>query len=83
MASCGASRRHPDFPADAAYHIVMAVVRNAPKTKELCVLWKIWSPELMLHGLAEENVHPCAKRAFVELGWWDKAKQFPAVTYPQ
>lgn len=74
---------HPDFPADSAYQIVMAVARNAPQMKELHVLWKIWSPELMLHGLSEENVHPGAKRAFVELGWWDKVRQYPAVTYPQ
>jgi hypothetical protein len=37
----------------------------------------------MLHGLSDDNVHPGAKRAFVELGWWDKVKQYPAVTYPQ
>jgi TRAP transporter TAXI family solute receptor len=74
---------HPDFPEDVAYHIVMAVVRNAPKMKELHALWKIWTPELMLHGLSEENVHPGAKRAYVELGWWDKVKRFPPVTYPQ
>jgi len=79
----GFKAAHPDFPEDAAYQIVMAVARNAPKMKELHALWKIWSPELMLHGLSEENVHPGAKRAYVELGWWDKAKQFPPVTYPQ
>jgi TRAP transporter TAXI family solute receptor len=74
---------HPEFPEDAAYQIVMAVARNAPKMKALHPLWKIWSPDLMLHGLSDENVHPGAKRAFVELGWWDRVKQFPAVTYPQ
>jgi hypothetical protein len=79
----GFKAAHPEFPEEAAYQIVMAVARNAPKMKELHVLWKIWSPELMLHGLSDDNVHPGAKRAFVELGWWDKAKQFPAVTYPQ
>ena len=79
----GFKAAHPDFPEEAAYQIVMAVARNAPKMKELHVLWKIWSPELMLHGLSEENVHPGAKRAYVELGWWDKVKQYPPVTYPQ
>lgn len=79
----GFKAAHAEFPEEAAYQIVMAVARNAPKMKDLHALWKIWSPELMLHGLSEENVHPGAKRAFVELGWWDKAKQFPAVTYPQ
>jgi len=79
----GFKAAHPDFPADAAYQIVMAVARNAPKMKEMHALWKIWTPELMLHGLSEENVHPGAKRAYVELGWWDRVKQYPAVTYPQ
>jgi len=27
-------------------------------------------------------VHPGAKRAYVELGWWDKVKNYPPVTYP-
>ena len=79
----GFKAAHPEFPAEAAYQIVMAVAKNAPAMKDLHVLWKIWSPELMLHGLSEENVHPGAKRAFVELGWWGKVKQFPPVTYPQ
>jgi TRAP transporter TAXI family solute receptor len=79
----GFKAAHPDFPEEAAYQIVIAVARNAPKMKELHALWRIWSPELMLHGLSDENVHPGAKRAFVELGWWDRVKQFPAVTYPQ
>jgi len=79
----GFKAAHPDFPEETAYQIVMAVARNAPRMKELHALWKIWSPELMLHGLSEENVHPGAKRAFVELGWWDKAKQYPAATYPK
>ena len=63
----GFKAAHPDFPEEAAYQIVMAVARNAPKMKELHALWKIWSPELMLHGLSEENVHPGAKKAFVGL----------------
>ena len=60
----------------------MNVAKLAPKLRDLHVLWKIWSPELMVAGLSDENVHPGAKRAFVELGWWDKTKNFPAMTYP-
>ncbi|HEX9718355.1 MAG TPA: TAXI family TRAP transporter solute-binding subunit, partial [Ramlibacter sp.] len=56
---------HPDFSEEAAYHIVTSVAKHAPKMRELHALWKIWSPELMVHGLSEENVHPGAKRAFV------------------
>ncbi|HRP96529.1 MAG TPA: TAXI family TRAP transporter solute-binding subunit [Rhodocyclaceae bacterium] len=74
---------HPDFSEDAAYHIVMGVARHATRLREAHPLWRIWSPELMLHGLSEENVHPGAKRAYVELGWWDKVDQFPPVTYPE
>jgi hypothetical protein len=33
-------------------------------------------------GLSDENVHPGAKKAYVELGWWDKTKNFPPMTYP-
>ncbi|MGH2830491.1 MAG: TAXI family TRAP transporter solute-binding subunit [Burkholderiales bacterium] len=79
----GFKAAHPDFSEEAAYHIVMSVAKYAPKMKELHVLWRIWSPELMLHGLSDENVHPGAKKAYVELGWWGKARQFPAMTYPQ
>jgi len=73
---------HPEFSDDTAYQIVMAVAKMAPKLRELHVLWKIWSPELMVAGLSDENVHPGAKKAYVELGWWDKAKNFPPMTYP-
>jgi len=74
---------HPSFPDDAAYQIVMAVAKLAPKLKDLHALWKVWSPELMVAGLSDENVHPGAKKAFVELGWWDKRKNYPPMTYPE
>jgi len=73
---------HPDFSDEAAYHIVMGVAKLAPRLRDLHVIWKVWSPELMLHGLSDENVHPGAKKAYVELGWWDKVKNFPPMTYP-
>ncbi|MFZ5555677.1 MAG: TAXI family TRAP transporter solute-binding subunit [Pseudomonadota bacterium] len=79
----GYKSAHPEFPEEVAYQIVMNVAKLAPKIRDLHILWKIWSPELMVHGLSDENVHPGAKRAYQELGWWDKTKQFPAVTYPQ
>jgi len=78
----GFKATHPDFPEDTAYQIVMAVAKLAPKLRDLHVVWKIWSPELMLAGLSDENVHPGAKRAYVELGWWDKRKNYPPMTYP-
>ena len=78
----GFKAAHPDFPADTAYQIVMAVAKLAPKLRDLHVLWKIWSPELMVAGLSDENVHPGAKKAYVELGWWDKTKNYPPMTYP-
>lgn len=74
---------HPDFPDELAYQIVKSVATLGPKMKELHFLWRYWSPELMLNGLSEENVHPGAKRAYVELGWWDRVKEFPPVTYPK
>jgi hypothetical protein len=78
----GYKAAHESFPEETAYQIVMAVAKLAPKLRDQHVLWKIWSPELMVAGLSDENVHPGAKRAFVELGWWDKAKAYPAMTYP-
>jgi TRAP-type uncharacterized transport system substrate-binding protein len=78
----GYKAAHPDFPDEVAYNIVMAVAKMAPKLRDLHVLWKIWSPELMVAGLSDENVHPGAKKAYVELGWWDKTKSFPPMTYP-
>lgn len=73
---------HPEFAEEAAYQIVMGVAKHAPKMRDLHPLWKIWSPELMIHGLSDANVHPGAKRAYVELGWWDKARAYPAVVLP-
>ncbi len=77
---------HPDFSEEAAYQIVMQVAKLGEKMKKLHGLWKIWSPELMLHGLSEENTHPGAIRAYKELGWWKRVKtEFAdvAVTYPE
>jgi TRAP transporter TAXI family solute receptor len=79
----GYKAAHPDFSNETAYQIVMGVAKMAPKLRDLHILWKIWSPELMVAGLSDENVHPGAKKAYVELGWWDKAKNYPAMTYPQ
>ena len=78
----GYKAAHADFSEETAYQIVMAVAKLAPKLRDLHVLWKIWSPELMVAGLSDENVHPGAKKAFIELGWWDKTKNFPPMTYP-
>lgn len=78
----GFKAAHESLPDEVAYQIVKAVAKYAPSLRDQHFLWKIWSPELMLHGLSEENVHPGAKKAYVELGWWDKHKQFPPMTYP-
>ena len=67
----------PGFPRRSCLPDRDGVAKMAPKLRDLHVLWKIWSPELMLAGLSDENVHPGAKKAFVELGWWDKTKNFP------
>jgi hypothetical protein len=48
---------------------------------KLNALWKLWSTEMMLHGLSEDNVHPGAKKAYVELGWWEQHKKFPPVVF--
>lgn len=79
----GYKAAHDQFPEETAYQIVMAVAKLAPKLRDLHILWKIWSPELMVAGLSDENVHPGAKRAYLELGWWDKRKAYPPMTYPQ
>ena len=64
----GYKAAHQDFPDEAAYQIVMSVAKMAPKLRDLHVLWKIWSPELMLAGLSDENVHPGAKKAYRRIG---------------
>lgn len=74
---------HLSFPEELAYQVVMAVVELAPKLKQHHPLWELWSPQLMLSGLTEENIHPGAKRAFQELGWWDdRSRELPMV-FPQ
>lgn len=79
----GYKAAHSDFPEQMAYNIVISVAKLAPKMKELHAYWRLWSPELMVSGLSDENVHPGAKRAYQELGWWDKRKASIPVTYPQ
>lgn len=74
---------HPSFPEDVAYELVMQVAKFGPKMGQLHGLWKIWSPELMVDGLSEENTHPGAVRAYKELGWWELRKKFTPVTYPE
>lgn len=74
---------HATFDDSKAYELIKAIAKIGPKMKDLHPIWKVWSPELMLHGLSEENVHPGAKKAYVELGWWDMHKKFPAMTYPK
>lgn len=76
---------HPNFPEQGAYDIVKSVLQMGEKMKELHPLWKIWSPELMVHGLSPENAHPGAIRAYKEAGLWEKAVTDYAdkqVTYP-
>lgn len=76
---------HPDFDEETAYRVVKAVLDVGPKMKSLHALWRIWSPDLMLNGLSEENTHPGAIRAYKEAGLWKKkTKEFAAVkvTYP-
>jgi hypothetical protein len=72
---------HPSLPEEAAYQLVKAVAKHGQEMAKLNALWKLWSPEMMLHGLSEENVHPGAKRAYAELGWWERHKQFPPVVF--
>jgi hypothetical protein len=74
---------HPDFPEQTAYELVKSVAEYAPRLQGNHPLWKLMTRELMLHGLSEENVHPGARRAFVELGWWPDHKKYPPVTYPK
>lgn len=74
---------HPDFPEDLAYELVKTVVKFRERMAQVHPLWKLMTPETMVHGLSEENVHPGALRAYKELGWWEMTKNFPPVTYPE
>ena len=79
----GYKASHPDFPEELAYQVVIAVAKLGAEMKQYHAIWKLWSPQLMLSGLTEENVHPGARRAYRELGWWeDRNREFP-VTYPE
>ena len=60
----------------------MAVATYGPQMKDLHGLWRIWSPELMVGGLTEENTHPGAIKAFKELGWWDLRTKTKPVQLP-
>ncbi len=78
----GYKAAHPSFPEDVAYKIIMSVAKMGPKMKQYHPIWNMWSKKLMLSGLTDENVHPGAKRAYIELGWWDKRNLEYPVTYP-
>ncbi len=79
----GYKAAHDDFPEALAYELVMAVAAVGPRMRDLHSLWSIWSPELMVNGLSDENVHPGARRAYLELGWWDKRLSSVPVKYPE
>ena len=72
---------NPALPDDVAYHLVKAVAKYGPEMAKLNALWKLWGKETMLHGLSDENVHPGAKKAYRELGWWDEHKKYPPVVF--
>jgi TRAP transporter TAXI family solute receptor len=73
----------PGFSDEVAYQLVKEVAKLGPEMKKLSPLWSIWSPELMVAGLSDENVQPGAKRAYQELGWWKYTKDYPKVPLPQ
>jgi TRAP transporter TAXI family solute receptor len=75
----GYKAAHPTFPDELAYKLVKAVAEYGPQMAKLHGLWKIWSPELMVGGLTEQNTHPGAIKAFKELGYWDKRTSSPPV----
>ncbi len=78
----GYKAAHHTFPEELAYRLVMAVAKHGPEMRELHGLWRIMSPELMLHGLTETNTHPGALRAYKELGWWDdRPTELPVVLW--
>ncbi len=68
-----------NFPPDLAYKLVMSVAKYGPQMGKLHGLWKIWSPELMVGGLTEQNANPGAIKAYKELGWWKLRKSSPPV----
>ena len=79
----GYKAAHIQFPEQLAYNIVMSVAKLAAKMRDLHANWRLWSPELMVSGLSDENVHPGAKKAYQELGWWALRKASVPVTYPK
>ncbi len=78
----GFKAAHKTFDAERAYNVVKAVAKLGPKMMEMHEHWTIWSPELMICGLSEEITHPCAIKAYKELGWWEKRRACEPVTYP-
>lgn len=78
----GFKAAHESFPEDLAYKLVKAVATYGPLMKRRQGLWRIWSPDLMVGGLTDENAHPGAIRAFEELGWWHLRKKYKPVHLP-
>jgi uncharacterized protein len=72
----------PGFSDEVAYQLVKEIAELGPEMKKLSPLWSIWSPDLMVAGLSDENVSPGAKRAYQELGWWDLTKKYEKVPLP-
>lgn len=75
---------HENFPEEIAYEITMAAAEHGPRFRDQGLgFWRLWSPDNMVAGLTEENVHPGSRRALEELGFWDNHKNFPPMTYPE
>jgi TRAP transporter TAXI family solute receptor len=58
----------PEFPDELAYELVKMIVKNISRFKEYHGLGKLISPELLIYGSREKDIHPGALRAYKELG---------------
>ena len=69
---------NPALPDDVAYALVKAVAKYGPGNGEIQR-----AVEALVAGHdaarpADDNVHPGAKKAYIELGIWDEHKKYPA-----
>ena len=58
----------PEFPEDVAYEVTKLILDNIDKFGEYQATGKLMSPEGLVYGWDEKDIHPGALRAYREAG---------------
>ncbi|MGF1608715.1 MAG: TAXI family TRAP transporter solute-binding subunit [Kiloniellales bacterium] len=79
FADIGTRSVHKDFPEELAYELTKAFIEIGPKAGAMSTIGQLWTPQTMVSPFAfdwtyKDNIHPGAKKAFVEADMWPPEK---------